>query len=64
MYVNDTWQPESDGYARIIYNNGEYYEGYHENGMRHGLGKYVFTDGEIEAGFHRNNDYVEEAELK
>ena len=36
-----------NGYARVLYTNGDYYEGEFKDHKRHGFGKKVYQNGEV-----------------
>ena len=44
----------TDGYGRIIYNNTNYYIGFHKNGKFDGLGQFVYFNGTILKGIWEN----------
>jgi hypothetical protein len=49
-----------NGFARVIFETGDYYKGEWKNHKRHGYGKYVFLNGLIKKGKWKNDKYTNE----
>ena len=47
-----------NGYARVIYNDGMYYQGQYKDQKKHGRGKYVYNDGRVEDGNWKNGQFL------
>lgn len=47
IYEDDNEEDDCglDGYGRVIYEAGDYYEGFFHDGKRHGQGKFVYANG-------------------
>ena len=60
MYQDDDGEEDCglNGYGRVIYDIGDYYEGYFKNGKRHG--KFYYTNGEIQDGIWEKEEFLGE----
>ena len=47
-FFNDEFTCDIEG--KILYSNGDIYEGFWNDGMRHGIGKYIYANGNIYEG--------------
>ena len=53
---------ELNGYGKMVWLNGNRYEGEFKNDLRHGTGKFYFADGEILNGVWEKGELVEKEE--
>lgn len=51
-----------EGFGRMIYGKGQYYEGMCKMSKKHGRGKYVYTDGRTMDGEWKENKWAGEVE--
>jgi len=51
-------------FAKILYKNGDYYEGFTENGKRYGQGMHYYANGDIFDGDFVNDHWVGKGSLK
>ena len=47
-----------NGYGRIIFTAGQYYEGDFKNDNKHGFGRKVYTNGEIKEGMWEDGNFI------
>lgn len=46
-----------EGYGKMVWNDGSYYEGEWSKGLQCGQGRLVLPDGRIKEGQFRNNKF-------
>ena len=49
---------ELNGYGKVVWLNGNRYEGEFKNDLRHGTGKFYFADGEVLSGIWKKGELV------
>jgi len=49
-YIGEMINSEKDGFGKMIFTNGDIYEGQWKESYRHGIGRYKWTDGSYHVG--------------